>query len=460
MDVTPTTVKVEDKAVTSEDIKKSKIKQDFSGELDTRLPQLRALAIEQGKLHEAIDQLLVLEKQTRAGEDELSTMRVACFLVTLCFDANDFAALRDGLIHVSKRRGQSKDVIQKMVVEAMGLLDKIADKDKKLELIDTLRLITEGKIFVEIERARLTRILTKIKEDEGKISEAAEILQEVQVETYGAMDPREKIDFILEQVRLCLAIDDNIRAQIISKKITSKALENPDFQDLKLRFYELMIRYYHHNNDYLNICKSYRSMYETKLVQEDSAKWQLLLKYIVVYIVLSRRDNEQSDIIHKINLDKKLVEVPEYQALLKLFITRTLIRWPTFERNYADKLNALPIFQGELGANLWKHLHSRVVEHNIGVMAEYYQRIKSARLAELLDLSEAETEKYISEMVSSGSVWAKIDRPKGIVTFRKRQEPNDILNDWSHNINELLDLLEKTCHLIHREHMVHGVNAH
>ncbi len=80
---------------------------------------------------------------------------------------------------------------------------------------------------------------------------------------------------------------------------------------------------------------------------------------------------------------------------------------------------------------------------NIGVMAEYYQRVKSARLAQLLDLSEAETEKYISEMVSSGSVWAKIDRPKGIVTFRKRQEPNDQLNDWSHNINELLGLLEK-----------------
>lgn len=76
-------------------------------------------------------------------------------------------------------------------------------------------------------------------------------------------------------------------------------------------------------------------------------------------------------------------------------------------------------------------------------MAEYYQRVKSARLAQLLDLSEAETEKYISEMVSSGSVWAKIDRPKGIVTFRKRQEPNDQLNDWSHNINELLGLLEK-----------------
>lgn len=34
---------------------------------------------------------------------------------------------------------------------------------------------------MEIERARLTRTLAKIKEDAGKITEAADILQELQV---------------------------------------------------------------------------------------------------------------------------------------------------------------------------------------------------------------------------------------------------------------------------------------
>ncbi len=36
-------------------------------------------------------------------------------------------------------------------------------------------------IFVEIERARLTKQLAKLKEEEGKIDEAADILQEVAV---------------------------------------------------------------------------------------------------------------------------------------------------------------------------------------------------------------------------------------------------------------------------------------
>ena len=35
----------------------------------------------------------------------------------------------------------------------MAFLDKTDDEQKKLELLETLRTVTEGKIFVEVERA-------------------------------------------------------------------------------------------------------------------------------------------------------------------------------------------------------------------------------------------------------------------------------------------------------------------
>ena len=35
----------------------------------------------------------------------------------------------------------------------------------------------------------------------------------------------------------------------------------------------------------------------------------------------------------------------------------------------------------------------------------------------------------------------------------------DVLNSWSNNISELLSKVEKTCHLIHKESMVHGSAA-
>jgi 26S proteasome regulatory subunit N5 len=60
----------------------------------------------------------------------------------------------------------------------------------------------------------------------------------------------------------------------------------------------------------------------------------------------------------------------------------------------------------------------------------------------------------LSDLVVNGSVYAKIDRPSGVINFSKPKKPEETLNDWSQNISELLNLLEKTCHLIQRENMV------
>ena len=51
-------------------------------------------------------------------------------------------------------------------------------------------------IYVEVERARLTHKLAKMKEEEENIIEAANVIQELQVETYGSMEKREKVKII------------------------------------------------------------------------------------------------------------------------------------------------------------------------------------------------------------------------------------------------------------------------
>ena len=68
-----------------------------------------------------------------------------------------------------------------MIQEVVSLIEKTPDKETKLLIIDMVRTVTDGKIFVEVERARVTRMLAKIKEDEGNVKEAADILQDLQV---------------------------------------------------------------------------------------------------------------------------------------------------------------------------------------------------------------------------------------------------------------------------------------
>merc|ERR1712095_181221 len=111
---------------------------------------------------------------------------------------------------------------------------KVIKMEVDLNLINTLRTVTEGKIYVEVERARLTHRLSKMKEAEGQVEEASKIMQELQVETYGSMERKEKVELILEQMRLCLASKDYIRSQIMSKKISIRFFENKDNQELKL----------------------------------------------------------------------------------------------------------------------------------------------------------------------------------------------------------------------------------
>lgn len=127
------------------------------------------------------------------------------------------------------------------------------------------------------------------------------------------MEKKEKVEFILEQMRLCIAVKDYIRTQIISKKINTKFFQEEGTevrrcwllytsevkltgwfgllsvssngkhiffspisttQELKLKYYNLMIQVDQHEGSYLSICKHYRAIYDTPCILEDSSKWQ------------------------------------------------------------------------------------------------------------------------------------------------------------------------------------------
>ena len=64
-------------------------------------------------------------------------------------------------------------------------------------------------------------------------------------------------------------------------------------------------------------------------------------------------------------------------------------------------------------------------------------------------------EEYISLLVTNKTIFARIDRPAGIITFRQAKNPSTVLNEWSSNLNALMSLVGKTTHLINKEEMIH-----
>merc|ERR1711977_400717 len=153
---------------------------DHSKEVDELLPQNTELATKHGKLAEAVENLLGLEKRSRLHNDWKSVERLCVGIVQICRQCNDNAALNENVVLLAKRRGQSKTSQTNM------------------------------------------------------LKEACDILNEVQIETVASMERREKAEFVLEQMRLNLANGDFGRTQIVSKKLSEKLLNDESFEDVKV----------------------------------------------------------------------------------------------------------------------------------------------------------------------------------------------------------------------------------
>jgi 26S proteasome regulatory subunit N5 len=186
-----------------------------------------------------------------------------------------------------------------------------------------------------------------------------------------------------------------------------------------------------------------------------------VLQRIIYFVILAPYDNEQHDLLHRIHRDARNAQVPLDAELLRLFTVHELMRWPEVAKKFGPHLCGTDIFDAEAGGSAdakahqrWQDLRKRVIEHNVRVVAKYYTRIQMKRLTELLDLAEDETEKYISELVTSKTVYAKIDRPARVVSFAKPRDADDILNEWSSEMKSLLGLLERIDHLITKEEMM------
>jgi hypothetical protein len=132
-------------------------------------------------------------------------------------------------------------------------------------------------------------------------------LQEVHVETYGSLSKKEKVEFILEQMRLTVLKQDFVRAAIVAGKVNRKHLAEMD--DYKVRFFTLLSTLHRHDKNALELVKDYHAVYTT-LVAQDDAAWKEALQAVVLFLALSPHGNEQQDILHRVSADPNVEKLP------------------------------------------------------------------------------------------------------------------------------------------------------
>lgn len=145
---------------------------DLTPETDAKLEQSSQLA-KAGSLNEALALLAALEKRCRVGNDTANLVRVCEASLQYCRDAGDSEILITTLQTLATRRSQKTQAVRALVQMAIPwcLADQYTplpvhtaeEKAIREKLVVALRDITDGKIFLEAERARLTRALAAIK---------------------------------------------------------------------------------------------------------------------------------------------------------------------------------------------------------------------------------------------------------------------------------------------------------
>jgi 26S proteasome regulatory subunit N5 len=462
---------------------------DLSAETSIKIAQARDLVSSSpsspsAALQDALAILAALEKRCRLGNDTPSLVRVCEASLELCRESNDPEALLATLRTLSTRRSQKTKAIAALVHKCLPwVVDVDADGFTPLppttaggevardSLVEELRGITDGKMYLEAERARLTRTVAIIREARGDAPGAADVLQEVHVETYGSLSKREKIEFILEQMRLTLLKRDYVRAHIVSNKVKRAVLDEEGMAELKVKFYGLLTDYYRHEREAFELAKCYHAIYATPAVQEEDGLWREALTNVVVFLCLSEYSNEVKDMMERVNLDPRLDKIPECRETISAYLRDEIIHYPLAHQ---AALESVPAFVDDAGGGIdddgspasssssssssrehWHEtFHTRIVQHNLRVASLYYRRVRTSRLAQLLSLDVDATERHISQMVSSGTLYAKIDRPKDIVRFMRKRCEEEVLSDWAADISKLLGMVEETTYLIHKERMV------
>lgn len=74
---------------------------------------------------------------------------------------------------------------------------------------------------------------------------------------------KEKVEFILYQMKLVLLRRDFVRCQILSRKISKRHLNDAGLEKLKIQYFLFMVKYYVHEKMIIECAKAYQTIFDT-----------------------------------------------------------------------------------------------------------------------------------------------------------------------------------------------------
>ena len=430
------------------------------------------------ELKKLIDQ----EKVTRL-ENEFEKNRNICKqILSIVHKRNDFPNFLRLFEYLTQRRNQSRESIISMVKNCLNeVLPTLKNNKDSSDLLQTIIKVTEGKIFVEYEYSQAIRKMTEINLMNNQVDEAAKLIQDVQIEAFGSLENKYKVDYILFQMQVLLQKGDYIRTLIVSNKIKRPHLDDEGFELLKIRFFQLMIEYFFHEKKYIDVSKSYKTLYDfvksinDKLGEIEKNNKELKPEIVNNYIIVKKENDpkkffenyvlflsicppelETKNMFNELqikykkelDLDKNILYIVEKRLSDDIILIDDIL---------FNKFNEYDIFKKH--PDLIKLFRKYWIQHDLSLFEKFFGKIHIERISQMTLVPIEEIEEELADMVVNNYIFAKINRIEKIVNFRKKTDYHDELDGLNYDMNNLLRKIEETCHLINKEYLKYGIKA-
>lgn len=83
--------------------------------------------------------------------------------MTLCYKAGEIDKMCEMIKSLMNKRGQAKKAQIELVQMVMSWLPDISDHAQKMKVIETIKVVTDKKIFLEVEYARAVLMIVQDK---------------------------------------------------------------------------------------------------------------------------------------------------------------------------------------------------------------------------------------------------------------------------------------------------------
>ena len=149
------------------------------------------------------------------------------------------------------------------------------------------------------------------------------------------MDRREKLEFILYQMKIMIKKKDYVRLFIISKKINEQNINDDQIADIKITYYSYLAIYYNHMGNYPECTRCYRTIWETlkvtkKMIPDEldfgfSSNIQHVLSNYIGFLALQTWSEKNEEELKKLQADETLERTPEFLHLINNLLLQEIV---------------------------------------------------------------------------------------------------------------------------------------